>query len=204
MTGKTCANGNPGIDRRIRRTRAALQQAFIALIHQKGYDAITIEQICETANVGRSTFYAHYAGKEDLKRSGIDDHLRDLLFERRAAAKVVGAGEISPTLVIFEHAWEQRQLYRALVGGRGATIAIDAIKRTLSEMLREQSAYPRVPDGSNATAREIAIQFQVGAFASVLLWWLDHGARQPAAEIERQFRELSNGIGGGDQAELTA
>ena len=195
MTGKTSTSGIPGIDRRIRRTRAALQHAFIDLIHLKGYDAITIEQICETANVGRSTFYAHYRSKEDLKRSGIDDHLRDLLFERKAAAERVGAGEISPTLVIFEHAWEQRQLYRALVGGRGATIAIDAIKRTLSEMLREQYGRTRATDGSSAIASEIAIQFQVGAFASVLVWWLDRGARQPAAEIERQFQELSNGNG---------
>lgn len=195
MTGKTCPPGNPGIDRRVRRTRAALQEAFISLIHQQGYEAITIEQICETANVGRSTFYAHYRGKEDLKRSGIDEHLRDLLFERRAAARKAGAGDISPTLVIFEHAWEQRQLYRALVGGRGAAIAIDAIKRTLAEMLREQSPLARPPEGSTAAMREFAVQYRVGAFAAVLLWWLDHGARQTAAEIERQFQELSNGFG---------
>ncbi|RUW95783.1 TetR family transcriptional regulator, partial [Mesorhizobium sp. M8A.F.Ca.ET.059.01.1.1] len=50
------------IDRRVARTRALLQDALIALIPERGYAAITVEDICEKANVGRSTFYTHYAG----------------------------------------------------------------------------------------------------------------------------------------------
>ena len=57
------------IDRRVARTRAMLQQAHISLILEKGYEAITIEDICDKANVGRSTFYAHYTSKDDAASS---------------------------------------------------------------------------------------------------------------------------------------
>ncbi|RTM09235.1 MAG: TetR family transcriptional regulator [Hyphomicrobiales bacterium] len=71
------------IDRRVARTRATLQHALISLIPKKGYEAVTVEDICDAANVGRSTFYAHYTGKDDLKRRGLDEHLRALLAPRQ-------------------------------------------------------------------------------------------------------------------------
>jgi AcrR family transcriptional regulator len=72
----------PAMDRRIVRTRATLQHALNSLILKKGYEAITIKDICDAANVGRSTFYAHYTGKDDLKRSGFEP-LRRLLVARQ-------------------------------------------------------------------------------------------------------------------------
>jgi len=56
------------IDRRVARTRAMLEQALVSLVPKKGYEAITIEDICDAANIGRSTFYGHYTGKDDLMR----------------------------------------------------------------------------------------------------------------------------------------
>ena len=53
-------------DRRIQRTRQSLRTALLELIKEKGYDAISIEEITERANVGRATFYLHYKDKEDL------------------------------------------------------------------------------------------------------------------------------------------
>src|SRR6266699_5908998 len=80
------------IDRRISRTRMLLQHALNSLILKKGYEAITIKDICDAANVGRSTFYAHYTSKDDLKRSGLE-HLRRLLVDRQKQA-LAGAGDI--------------------------------------------------------------------------------------------------------------
>ncbi len=60
---------------------ARLQQAHKSLLLKKGYEAIRVKDICDVANVGRSTFYAHYTGKDDLKRSGLEQ-LRRQLMER--------------------------------------------------------------------------------------------------------------------------
>jgi AcrR family transcriptional regulator len=56
------------LDRRTERTRAALMQAFVAELLNEGYDALTVERVAERANVGRSTFYMHYTGKDDILR----------------------------------------------------------------------------------------------------------------------------------------
>ena len=53
-------------DRRVLRTRAVLRDALITLVGESGWDAITVQDICDRAKVGRSTFYMHFADKEDL------------------------------------------------------------------------------------------------------------------------------------------
>ena len=67
------------MDRRIARTRAMLHQTLMSLIVKQGYEAITIKDICDSANVGRSTFYAHYTSKDDLMRSGLENLRRVLV-----------------------------------------------------------------------------------------------------------------------------
>ena len=63
-------------DRRIEKTQSLLREALVSLIHEKPYDAIAITEILERANVGRSTFYAHFHDKDDLLTSGIHHMLR--------------------------------------------------------------------------------------------------------------------------------
>ena len=182
--------GKHSIDRRVRRTHGALQQAFLNLLSHKAYDEITIADICESANVGRSTFYAHYRGKDDLKRSGIDEHLRGELEERRAADVTAGGAPASPTLVIFEHARDHLPHYRSLVRGRGAQVALEAIGKSLAAMLKAEQW---IRETSPATVREMKVQYLVGAFLAVLTWWLDRGAPEAPDEIERLFVEMSSG-----------
>jgi AcrR family transcriptional regulator len=70
----------PGIDRRARRTRQALHQALMRLIVERGYEQVTVADIAEAANVGRSTFYAHFTDKDDLLRSAAGN-LRAIVIE---------------------------------------------------------------------------------------------------------------------------
>src|SRR6266516_6349353 len=109
-------------DRRIPRTRGMLQQALMSLILKKDYETITIKDICDAANVGRSTFYAHYTSKDDLKRKGFDK-LRKELVDRQREALTMAADDrdrsLGFSLTMFEHARDHVDHYRALVGGRG-------------------------------------------------------------------------------------
>ena len=60
------------MDRRVQRTRQLLDDALIAQILEKGYDKITVQNIVDQANVGRSTFYAHYLDKDALMESSVE------------------------------------------------------------------------------------------------------------------------------------
>ena len=189
------------IDRRIARTKGMLQHALISLILKKDYETITIEDICDAANVGRSTFYAHYTSKDDLKRSGLDENLRRLLADRQRDARAMpgdsGDRSLSFSLTMFEHARDHKDLYRALIGGRGGTVALGTIRRILSGLVSDELAATagksvgKIP--MDAVLRELAVQYVVGAFMAVLIWWLDRGAKLPPQQIDAMFRLLSTG-----------
>jgi AcrR family transcriptional regulator len=182
-----------GIDQRILRTQAKLQHALNSLIPQKGYEAITIKDICEAADVGRSTFYVHYTSKDDLKRSGFEP-LRKLLFERQREAlsttRTGGSHRLGFSLAMFEHARDHKDHYRALVGGRGGAVSLGAIRTLLSDLVRAESI-ATAEKSPEAIPHALVVQYIVGAFMAVMTWWLDGGAKIATHRIDAMFRRLA-------------
>lgn len=184
------------IDRRVARTRGMLHQALLSLILEKGYEAISVEDICERANVGRSTFYAHFTSKDDLKRSGLEHLRRELLERHRSASASMPSGTrpLGFSLPMFEHARDHMHLYRALVGSKGGAIALDTIRQTICDFVRSELA---TAGGKDATGvpREFIVQHIVGAYMAVLTWWLDGGAKTSPQRMDEFFQRLmSEGI----------
>jgi len=107
-------------DRRVRRTRRILIEALIALILEKGYSKITVQDILDRADVGRSTFYDHFRDREALLVACFDN-VRDE--SRREIDAMPGASPpdpACPAAAIFAHAQRRRPVYRALCGNRAA------------------------------------------------------------------------------------
>ncbi len=180
-------------DRRVVRTKATLQHALNSLIQKKGYEAITITDICEAANVGRSTFYAHYVNKDDLKRSGfeplrkfLNDQQRDALAARDGTSR-----NLSFSLPMFEHARNHRDHYRALVGSRGGTVSLGTIRKILSNLVRNEMAARANKNSGEAIPDELIVQYVVGAYMAVMTWWLDSGATLPPQRMDAMFRRLA-------------
>jgi AcrR family transcriptional regulator len=175
------------VDRRVARTRAMLQHAHLSLMVERGYDAVTVEEICARANVGRSTFYAHFTGKEDLHRRGLEA-LRDELTAHGAMPTRQDHGQtLAFSLPMFEHARGHLDLYRALMGSRGGTIAMESVREMLLEVVRgELKAHVR-----DRAGREFAVRHVVGAFLAVLTWWLDGGAEFSPQEMDARFQRLA-------------
>lgn len=182
------------IDRRVARPRAMLQQAHISLILEKGYEAITVEDIYNAANVGRSTFYAHYTSKDDLRRSGLQ-HLRRELVDRQKAARPkpgnIGDRSLGFSLAMFGHARDHIDLYRALVGGRGGVVALGTMRQILSDLVCNEFPTTVEKKSVDVIPREVVVQHVVGAFMAVMTWWLDGGAKLPPHRIDAMFRSLA-------------
>jgi len=177
-------------DRRVARTREMLHHALMSLILKKAYEAISVEDICDAANVGRSTFYAHYTSKDDLKRSGLE-HLRRALVDRHRDAPVMPGDRFGFSLAMFEHARDHIDLYRALVGGRGGTLALGTIRQILSDLVRDELAATADTNSADVMPRELVVQYVVGAYMAVLTWWLDGGAKLPPERMDEIFRSLA-------------
>lgn len=182
------------MDRRSARTRQMLQHAHISLIMEKGYEAVTIKDICDVANVGRSTFYAHYRSKDDLRRSSFEQ-LRRELADRQSEA-LASPGHLSDrtlgfSLTMFEHARDHMAFYRAHHGSRGGAVALESIRRILSDLARNELLAAADTDSPDAIPRELTVQYVVGAMMGVLTWWLDGGAKLPPQHIDAMFRRLA-------------
>lgn len=181
------------MDRRISRTRGLLQHAFIALIMRKGYDATTIQDICEEANVGRSTFYSHYTSKEDLKRKGLE-HIRAALQARQketlGGVQTKATGPFAFSLIMFEHARDHLQLYRALLGSEGATISLGSIRQIIADLVRTEVVAISPKGVAQSEIREVKVHFIVGAFMGVLTGWMDSGSIQEPVDVDTLFRTM--------------
>jgi len=166
------------------RTRAVLRDALITLVGESGWDAITVQDICDRAKVGRSTFYTHFADKEDLLVSGFDD-LRKLIEGLRPPVQRgdVALGFASP---LIEHAYENQRLFRALVGKRSGLVAIRRF-RELVTGLTEGELKDVVP-GPHLAA---VVHYTTGAFVELVTWWLDSARQLRPDEIDSIFQQLT-------------
>jgi AcrR family transcriptional regulator len=172
-------------DRRIARTRASLHEALTRLILERGFDAVSVQDVCERANVGRSTFYVHFADKEELLISGFPA-LRQVLSER---ASERGAGPLGFTLELLEHARENLPLLRALLGKRTAQVVHRTFIATVAELVDADLAAIAPP----GPLRAAATRYIAGAFWELLQWW-GEAASPSAVEVEQLFRRLTTPV----------
>ncbi len=182
------------IDRRISRTRMMLQHALNSLILRKDYEAITVQDICDAANVGRSTFYAHYTSKDDLKRKGFEKLHKELVDRQKEVLATAAHDKhrsLGFSLGMFEHARDHLENYRALVGGRGGDISLGTIRKILSNLVSDELANAGAKKSADVIPRELVVQYIVGAYMAVLIWWLDGGAKLPHKRVDAMFRRLA-------------
>jgi AcrR family transcriptional regulator len=181
------------IDRRVARSREMLHRALLSLILKKGYDTITVEDICETANVGRSTFYAHFTSKDDLKRSGLE-HLRKQLLDLQqgaAASPDKVGGSLGFSVTMFEHARDHIHLYQALIGTQGGAVALGTIRQVLCDCVRRELAAIGAKNAKDGIPSELIVEYVVGGYMAMLTSWLDGGAKLPPASIDANFQRLA-------------
>jgi len=178
-------------DRRVQRTRQLLQDALIAMMIEKGYEATTVQDIIDRANVGRATFYAHFADKEALLASRIED-LRAMLTQQQQQALETRGGVrergLGFSLAMLEHARSHLPLYAMIVGQPSGAFVVQRIHRTIADLV----ALDLKGLGFKGTAeqRALATEYVAGAFMAVLTWWLDHGAKLPPQEVDVIVRRL--------------
>ncbi len=181
-------------DRRVGRTRTLLQEALLDLMVEKGYEAVTVQDIIDRANVGRSTFYAHYEDKRRLLLSRLHELEAFLSQQQRLAA----AGSDDPSkrifgysLAMFEHAADHSRIWKAIVGKQGGAIVLMELHRILLNVVSGDIA-DVVPRGARPSVPATVIsQYAVSSLLGLLTWWLDEEMPYPAAEMDRLFRALT-------------
>lgn len=119
-------------DRRVRRTRDLLHRALIELMIERGYDRVSVSDIIARADVGRSTFYAHYRDKDDLLLVSCTEYLR-----REIARTAAPGSPLAPLRVMFHLAAHYPEVYRPLVGPKVSATVLRSYRRSCAELLGE-------------------------------------------------------------------
>lgn len=187
-------SGN-NLDRRVQRTRQLLNRALMELIVEKGYDSVTVQDIIDRANLGRSTFYAHYQDKEDLLLSGIDEVVHNLVWGElnspKAAQETGATLRILATDTIFQHAQEEYQLHKAIFGGRGMDVMIKEIQKHLCAHIEEQIGQ-LLPDGKSPPVElSVISNYLAGSLLTLLVWWLENDMPYLPERMDALYQELS-------------
>ncbi|MBT2232266.1 TetR/AcrR family transcriptional regulator [Nonomuraea sp. NEAU-A123] len=168
-------------DRRVRRTRRLIQEALVTLILDKGYDAVTVTDIIDRADVGRSTFYSHFTDKQDVLLSNLDE----LTVLHRSPADGGSDRLLAFSLPMFEHVREQERLVRALLGRRGGGPVHARGEQLLAAVVRDEL----LGAGARPSATlELLVVCVVGAFMGLLRAWLEGETTASPAELDAAFR----------------
>jgi AcrR family transcriptional regulator len=175
-------------DRRTNRTRRSLSEALMELIQEKRFDDITVQNVIDRADVGRSTFYSHFRDKEDLFQKDWERFLHGLAqhieWEKAGKEKFVPAG------FLFDHLKDVQSFYKGLVRSRmtepvfrsGVKHLSQLMETGLTEHLKNKPA-PSVPI-------PILAHFLASQLFALLKWWLDHEMPYAPDRMDKIFHEL--------------
>lgn len=183
-------------NRRVARTRKLIRQAMVELMMEKGYEKVTVQDILNRANIGRSTFYAHYRDKEDLLLRGIAEisygpeveasvrqHLQDL--RRRGVTHTLS------TTPMFTHVKNNRQLHEVMfrqnrenpLAEKGTALLYANTKAQL-EHLQRPGHQPTVP-------LEALTHFLTGGLMALIQWWVDSGLEYTPQQMDELFQRVA-------------
>jgi AcrR family transcriptional regulator len=169
-------------DRRIRRTRDALGDALLSLLEEVPFESIKVEDVLARAGVARSTFYAHYANKDDLLLSDVDDFFEraSSLLERTHEA----SERVAPVRELFAHVADERRFVEALLASRHGPELLRLGREHFARAIARRLAARGVGD-------EAALgQALAGALFALLLGWLEKAAPSSPEEIDAIFHRL--------------
>jgi len=181
------------MDRRVQRTRKLLRESMMALILEEGYDAISIQDITDKANLGRATFYLHFKDKDELLRDVMGQFMFEFLDNVPQFSQHQWRLEDHKAVVkLFDFAAEHYDLYRILIMGSGGITASRQMHQTIAENIKaciqkeieELSAEPVIPPDF------IANHF-AGSLLATIYWWLDQDLPYSVEEMADMFQKIN-------------
>jgi AcrR family transcriptional regulator len=163
-----------------------LSEALVELMLEKRYDTITVQEIIDRANVGRSTFYSHFLDKEDLLQGEVK-RLVDTLVGHMDQSD---GNRIIPSLELLRHVHESRALIRALVRGRAIEPVLTTMQAHLS--LHVESRLSRLMDATSKPTVPLPIvaQYVAGALLTLFQRWLEREMRESPEKLNDYFIQL--------------
>ena len=183
------------LDPRVERTREALRGALMALIEEKGFEAISVQDISERARLNRATFYLHYRDKQDLLI-----RTSEAVFDRLAAeAGPIDRGNLAfqkppqQVVILFQHLAKQRDFYRVVLGKSGVPALVARMRAYLVAYTQPRiaSLHSLYPAAVPILDDTFISEYVAGALLGIIIWWLDNDLPHSPEYMADRFGWLS-------------
>jgi AcrR family transcriptional regulator len=179
-------------DRRVQRTRELLQKALIELINERGYDAITIQDIVDRANVGRTTFYLHYSSKDELFMSCHEAIVSELRIGplHPLSREELLSPEAPPGMTsAYRHLEDARALLSRIFHGKDSLLILRRI-RDWSAQEVEASLRAAFAEADSAIPFNVLANYLAGARIALVQWWLEKRQPYTLENLAQTFHRL--------------
>ena len=179
------------MDRRQQKTRAAIFSAFSELLSRKSYSKITVQDIIDEANVGRTTFYAHFETKDDLLKelcTDIFDHVISSRLNIEPSHDFSLSGSAPPDIIshILFHLRDSKKNIIGILSCESGDLFLQYFKTYLNRLLSQWIPQPQQPPLSSVP-RDFLIDHVSGSFVNMVQWWIRNNLRQTPEELTGYF-----------------
>ena len=178
------------MDRRQQKTRNAIFQAFNKLLEEKHFNNITVQEILDEANIGRSTFYSHFETKDELLRemcTDIFDHIfsHELHSETSHDFSLSDHGLQEKITHLLYHLKDNKGNVLGILSGESGELFMRYFKEYLITMFEQ---YPK--SIKKDVPREFALNHLVGSFAEAVKWWIGEKMAMSPEEVADNYLKL--------------
>ncbi|MCB0092715.1 MAG: TetR/AcrR family transcriptional regulator, partial [Caldilineaceae bacterium] len=165
-------------DLRVRRTRKMLRDAFIALVLEEGFEAITVNLLAERAMINRATFYRHYADKYELAERVYADLTDDYM----ASVQTLDSTDpVAGWTLLFAHVAEYADFYLALLSG--IPHFQERVRDQIEEQLHQVFSGMGLNEAQVVMPLPLSLRYLAAAQMGVVQWWLETGRAIPARQM---------------------
>ncbi len=174
-------------DRRLIRSRRLLGNALIELMQEKRYIDITIQDIIDRAEVGRTTFYKHFRDKEDLLMSNLAIVLENLIRHMDSG----GDDQLLlSTVDFFKHVKEHQDLYKAMLTGQGMDMLFNKGQALMSRKIEKHLEKLPYKKAEVSIPIPVLTNYLAGSFLILIKLWIDHKMVYSPEQMDKMYQEL--------------
>ncbi len=181
------------MDRRQKKTRDAIFTAFTTLLSKKSYSKISIQEIIDEANVGRTTFYAHFETRDDLLKAmceALFGHIGGSAADATHTHGLYSDNDAPESIFchLLQHLQENDRNILALLSCESNELFLRYFKDSLNELISQQylQSYPR----HNDLPDDFLVNHISGSFVEMVLWWIRGRMQQPPEQLDAWFRSV--------------
>jgi AcrR family transcriptional regulator len=180
-------------DRRVQRTRELLQKALIDLLHDHDYEAITIQEIVDRANVGRTAFYLHYGNKDELFMScheAMVSEFRFAPFHPLSREELLAPNAPPEMTAAYQHLEDARAMLSPVFQGKDSLLILRRILRDRSAQAIEANLRTAFAGVESRIPLDVLATYLAGAQIELVQWWLEKRQHHTPATLAQSFHRL--------------